>query len=317
MFYFILTGIFLLLLIIIIWLIYKKFYFAAIVLIILSLIILNWTQIDRYFKIRLSSYDYLYFLDKIYHNLPRVKSSDRVVLSFTTMPERLDDIKFTLMSLLDQSHRVDQINICIPYKMKRSGKEYIIPDYLKALKNINILRCQDYGPSTKLLPTLLNETNNTKIIYLDDDRIYGSRLVKNLVKFSEKYPDRVICNFGWNLPHDRNYLTHRKHLVSTYLGKFGNVDIIEGCEGCLVKPKFFDLNALADYSNAPQEAFYVDDIWISGHLAKQKVIRYRMPFHLHSRGYSIDSEIYSPALMAVNINGHNNNTIIKYFDHFW
>jgi hypothetical protein len=50
------------------------------------------------------------------------------------------------------------------------------------------------------------------------------------------------------------------------------VDIMQGFSGYLVKRRFFALDALTDYSGAPDAAFLVDDVWVSAHCQVPKII---------------------------------------------
>lgn len=286
---------------------------AVLIVIYITILILR-SEIFRYLRFKSLSVGQFRKLDLLYADKERVNSADRVIVSLTTIPSRLSSLHRVLASLLDQTKRVDDIYLCIPHSMKRTGEQYIIPDHLKNLHSIKIIRCPDKGPVTKLLPTLRRESKDTKIIYLDDDRIYGTSLIDALVNESNLYPDQAICNFGWKLPTDHNYLTHRGNLIFTYLFKFGDVDIMEGCEGCLVKPRFFTREVFEN-RNTPKEVFFVDDIWISGNLAKNKIKRRRMPFLLKSRCYSIMPE--GESLMQLNQSGVNNNRAIEYFSAHW
>jgi hypothetical protein len=125
-----------------------------------------------------------------YNTLPKADDNSRVVISFTTTPERISKIKPMINSLLDQTVKVDQIALNIPYSCK--GRKYNIP---KEYKNIlNIFRSEkDYGEGGKYIPTLLREgENNTKIIYLNDNQIYGKDLIETLVDESNLNPDKII-----------------------------------------------------------------------------------------------------------------------------
>src|SRR5437588_2193713 len=52
--------------------------------------------------------------------------------------------------------------------------------------------------------------------------------------------------------------------------------VITGCGSYLIQPRFFD-QSLWDYSAAPDGAFYMDDIWISGYLSRRGVKRHVVP----------------------------------------
>jgi len=146
---------------------------------------------------------YLYF--RLYSKCDNITLSDKrldVVVSLTTTPDRIHTSKNTIISLLKQEYLPKEILFNIPY-VSCKGKEYIIPDWLSNLSRkypvLVLNRCEkDYGPITKLIPTLLRYENNPnqKIIYVDDDVIWSKNMVYKLYKQSEKYPDYVLTGSG-------------------------------------------------------------------------------------------------------------------------
>jgi len=124
-----------------------------------------------------------------YSKLPRA-DKDKVVVSFTTTPDKIDKLRPMLNSILDQTVKVDQIALNIPYMC--NGKPYVIPDDYKDIANI-YRTVKDYGAETSYIPTLLREgESGTKIIYLNDDKIYGKNLIASLVETSNKNPNKAI-----------------------------------------------------------------------------------------------------------------------------
>jgi hypothetical protein len=117
------------------------------------------------------------------------KASDKkVVISLTTTPEGTKKLKPVINSLLDQTVRVDEIAISVPY-----GKDYDIP---KDIQNVvQVYRYSlDYGNSGKLIPVILREgEKDTKIIIVDDDMIYGKDFVETMVASSEENKNKAIC----------------------------------------------------------------------------------------------------------------------------
>jgi len=93
--------------------------------------------------------------------LPKFENQ-RVVISLSTIPQRIDLIAPTIASLMDQTVYVDEISVNIPL-ISRKGIEYEIPKWLQDLSdspnhNVKIHRVEvDEGPATKLLPTLRRE----------------------------------------------------------------------------------------------------------------------------------------------------------------
>jgi hypothetical protein len=191
-------------------------------------------------------------------------------VSLTTIPSRLDKIVPTLCSVLSQTHQVDEIRLNLPYKTLK-GKTYKIPKYFNKLNHIKIYRVdKDLGPSTKLLPTAKAEYPDTKIIVIDDDMIYGSKLVYNLVKtFKNRGENEVVANYGSNL-----HVGLRRCLWGYFKGD-RYIYLLYGCGGYILTPSMLP-REIYDYSNAPKGAEYVDDNWISGWLDYNKVNIYLM-----------------------------------------
>jgi len=50
------------------------------------------------------------------------------------------------------------------------------------------------------------------------------------------------------------------------------VDILQGLQSYLAQPRFFDREELVDYSGAPPEARYCDDLWISAHAKAPRLV---------------------------------------------
>ncbi len=109
-----------------------------------------------------------------------------------------------LKSLKTQVIQPDKIYVNLPYKSKRTGAEYIVPTFLSTYHNVQILRSDDHGPLTKLVPTLKAETDpETIIITVDNDKHYSQRMVSHLAWYSEQYDKAAWGMCGWSfMPFD-------------------------------------------------------------------------------------------------------------------
>jgi len=126
-----------------------------------------------------------------YSKLHKV-SENRVVISLSTTPDKIDKIKPMLNSILDQTVKVDQIALVIPDKYK--GKKYNIPKYINNICNI-FPAGKNYGKGTKLIPILLREKEcGTTIIALDDNIIYGQDFIYTMLEESKKNPGKVLID---------------------------------------------------------------------------------------------------------------------------
>ena len=202
----------------------------------------------------------------------------RVVVSLTTIPSRLTRLRPTLNSLLTQDYPPTAIYLAVPRRSAREPKPYQMPGWLAQHPAVTVIDCErDWGPASKLLPALLAERErpDTLIIAVDDDNIYPREMVATFVRFSQRLPDAALCFRGHVVSPARRWKQSRA-VFGTRVGAPTRMDIITGCGGILVKPRFFD-GAVFDYSAAPPSAFFVDDVWFSGHLARRGVRRYLVP----------------------------------------
>jgi hypothetical protein len=131
---------------------------------------------------------------------------ERAVFSLSTSPSRIKTIAPTIHSLLNQSHAPQRIYVNCPWQFHRTGETFCDSDLveLKALAPdvICINRCQDYGPISKLLPTLACEEDpRTLIVILDDDNSYSPHLLERMIHFCQEFPDTILSNRVWRF-HD-------------------------------------------------------------------------------------------------------------------
>lgn len=199
------------------------------------------------------------------------------VACLTTIPSRIHFVHLTVNSLLNQKRPFDRIYVCIPHMSARFDCAYDIPESLSSRSDIVILRGTDYGPATKVLGLL--EANlpdigpSTRIFYCDDDRIYDPDRSSEFYDASIAHPDSVICQATtpyWKFFVDGNagyeYNSQGLFPAGKHLIQNGHVDIAEGFGGVVIQPRFVTKDVFA----IPANCRLVDDIWLSGHVLKNK-----------------------------------------------
>jgi hypothetical protein len=204
----------------------------------------------------------------------------RVIVSLSTLPERISNLEPTLRCLLEQTRPPDEIVLAVPEFSIRQQENYVVPGYLEKIPRLRILRCKtDWGPATKFIPIIQEELaagrGDTLMMVVDDDRIYPRDALETFLHYHQEMPGAALCfrgavmpdNFVWFLP---------KLFRANQIREPKRVAVITGTAGYFIQPRFFD-SALWDYSTAPPSAFYVDDIWISGRLDRRGVEKYVVP----------------------------------------
>jgi len=220
----------------------------------------------------------------------------KLIITLTSVPPRYSKIGPTLQSLLAQNAAVSGIYLYIPDHYKR------FPDWNGTLpkvpKGVEIRRTPlDLGPATKVLPASQEFAGqDVDILFCDDDRIYAPGWAAEFLRAKRNKPGCAITKRGLSAsglvgttdvrklqpravrrPVKMDVEFHAKRLLTRVTGggaperrlfrRSGYVDMFEGCSGVLVRPEFFDDAAF----DIPKVAWLVDDVWLSGILAKNDI----------------------------------------------
>lgn len=205
-----------------------------------------------------------------------------IVVSLTTIPSRIEGIDDTLKSLMAQSRPPRRIVLNLPSFSRREQVAYVVPERLRALKALEIRVCEDWGPATKLIPALMAEAPDQAIIAVDDDRIYPPSTLATLERHARDMPDAALALAGWVVPADHtdrpttvlsNLLMRPPAPIrGTRLRHPRRIDVVLGFMSYLVRPRFFDLAQMADFSDGPKALFFVDDVRSSALCAAPKYV---------------------------------------------
>jgi Glycosyl transferase family 2 len=248
----------------------------------------------------------------------RTFDNRRIIASLSTVPDRINNLTPTIRSLLKQTRPPDEIVLAIPEFSVRENRPYIVPKYISRLPRVRVLRSrEDWGPSTKFIAAIQDELaagrQNTLIMVVDDDRVYPRDALETYLHYSEQLPDAALCFRGAAMPSTLDW-DDAKMIRASELREPRAVAVITGCGSYLIQPRFFD-ESLWDYSVAPQIAFPIDDIWISGWLSRRGVKRYVVPGSAMMR--SVLRQRWTVSLNKIPGRQKLNNEIIASFRDAW
>lgn len=239
-----------------------------------------------------------------------VAHAERIVVSLTCIPQRIAYLRPVLNGLLDQTCPPDRIVLAWPEVSIRTGAAYPAPSSLP--DGVDVVRCPDQGPATKLLATLREEPS-AAIIVVDDDVVYPVDFIETLLAAHRQDTRAALGYRGWKLvagraPHELD------HVFATALDKPEDVDILLGTWGYLVPPGAFD-DAVHDFDGWPQDVRWVDDVWFSGHLARRGIPRRVVP----ARGLPLETRASNLAALTFGLNrsGRHDSVAIKAFAQWW
>jgi len=183
-----------------------------------------------------------------------------IYISISTIPQRIKNLNASVESLLNQTKKPDKIFINIPYKYERF-KETIEDNQIPKFnsKIVEVTRCEDCGPGTKLLGSLNKFDKNSLVILADDDHIYENYMIEKFFYFYSKAPNNAY---------------------SFYVHPLGNFGIGQGADGFAINTNH--LNGIQNFYDKIvknyKELFLYDDLWISFFLyffKKNKILSLR------------------------------------------
>lgn len=236
----------------------------------------------------------------------------RLVVTLTTIPARAHRLRTTLRSLLDQTEPADRILLCLPETSRRTGLPYPDPATLALPAGVEVLRCADEGPASKLLPTLRAEPD-ARIVVVDDDVVYPRDFLAGLLAAHRAEPAAALGLRGVRAATGGPFPA-LPHVMCSAIPAPVPVDILFGTWGYLVPPGALD-EAVHDFTGHPSAVRWVDDVWISGHLARRGVRRLVIP----TRSFPVETLASSVQALTdgPNRSGGNDAVAIAAFAPYW
>jgi hypothetical protein len=199
--------------------------------------------------------------------------SSPVIISLTTSPKRISQIKPSIDRIMEQTILPDEIVLNLPHVFKRNGETFgDLPEFITTNPLIKINRCEDIGPATKILPTAkLYSDPETIIISIDDDILYTPNMIETYLKYSSMFPDVVVSSSSNYLRSAPPKNINESDLPeNTYFSEF-----LEGYSGVLYKKRFLDI-IMRDLTDEyifqlPKYCFQSDDFLLSNLLTKNGI----------------------------------------------
>lgn len=201
-----------------------------------------------------------------------------LILSLTTIPTRVEHLDKLLRSVEGQSLKPDRIELNLPGEYQK--RDFGTVDRRQIPSDFDVFDCEDFGPATKIIPTLnRHNTEDPKIVYCDDDRVYHKDWLNRLCSVADNNPNCAVadeCNsisaieYRFNNPvKDWKYRAKRVASLGFYdpykSSRRNEWDVVEGFGGVLVRPSFFS----EQVTEIPESVWAVDDIWLSANLLAQ------------------------------------------------
>ena len=184
-----------------------------------------------------------------------INTSRPVILSFTTIPERLQKSTAIVKDILTNVDGFEYLVVNIPKNYKTLSWNVSNKD-LEELNNIKdrrliINRTDDYGPLTKLLGTLQRFPIKDAILIIFDDNFYHHEAFKIIAEQQDENKNKTFTYYKY---------------------KYNKIDVAQGVD--MVSFWLPNLQHFRHYYNQIKHnkfCFYVDDLIISNYLKEQNI----------------------------------------------
>lgn len=197
------------------------------------------------------------------YKLSTIPIDDNLIVSLTSFPARIEEVQYTVYSMLTQSVLPQKIILWLAEEQFKN-KELDLPERLLSLRNeiFEIRWCTDIRSYKKLIPAI-KEFGGKNIVICDDDIFYRKHTLKKLIECHKEHPQDVICHIGQQMCFSEDKLllpyTDWNQVKQCFQSK--NVLPIGG--GTVLYPSIILQNSplLLREDLFREIAFYADDIW--------------------------------------------------------
>ncbi len=183
------------------------------------------------------------------------------IVSLTSVPPRFGGLGPVLESLLAQRPAPDRVVLALPRAYRRFPGQ-VDPPALPA--GVTLLRTgTDHGPATKLLAPLDAWPDASRVVYCDDDCLYGDGWLSELEGAAARLTrPAIVAASGFDIARLK-----RRPVRPDPSAKDGWTDVAQGFGGVLVPVAALGARLVPP----PQAAFAADDLWLSAQFAARGV----------------------------------------------
>ena len=132
----------------------------------------------------------------------RQTNGEKVIISLTSFPARVNNIWQTITCLMLQTRPADKILLWL--SEDQFGNDYELPITLNSLigDRFEVRWVKGDIRSHKKYYYVAQENPNALVLLVDDDIYYPTDMLKRIMDAHEDTPDAVICQYGYQMLQD-------------------------------------------------------------------------------------------------------------------
>lgn len=204
-----------------------------------------------------------------------------IVACFSSTPESMVNAEASIRSILGQTRVPDVIRWHLPEFSVRMNVPYpAVPEWFSQYSDkVELIRCEDSGPSTKVLPLLDTLDKDDRVLIFDDDAVYADTAVENLIKAAK---DKAVAVGFVGVPFIYvPFVVYCRKAFGKAVGKiswFNRVGVLLGSGMMLVPSKAFDgAEQYRQFMSKDERYFKNDDLIIAHFCHENGIPMYAVP----------------------------------------
>jgi len=237
-----------------------------------------------------------------------------IIVSLTSYPARLNNLHYTIKSILCQTVRPDKLTLYL-------GEDCVyknLPDSLRELERYGLqisMRPGNLKPHKKYYYAI-KENPDSLIITIDDDCIYSFRMIEKLYSTYQRFPDCIIACRGHKILFDetgktRNYMDWEWEYQKE---NSPSIQVIAtGGAGVLYPPGLMEQKYLFQTELIQTLSPTADDLWlkIMQVLKGTKVVLCERKIEKERINFDVLLNEQTGSLQAENVHQNMNNVYMK------
>lgn len=214
------------------------------------------------------------------------QSEARLIVSFTSIPRRMENVPAVIESIVKQTKVPDKI---VLYLHEDDFPSKSIPNSVSMLtEKYNFFEIRwperNLGVHLKIIPALKDFPNDL-IVNIDDDMIYDEEFIQKLVECHLENPGCVCCNFCHGVKYENDAFRVVKVPQYTGVSNKSVMNRLLSGHGSLYPPHIFDGTCIFDSDAMLAIAKTHDEIWMWGNLFMKGIETVRVGYYKMGEQY--------------------------------
>lgn len=205
-----------------------------------------------------------------------------IYVGMTTVNSSAPFSRLAISSMLDQT--LPPAAVLVSVSAEASKGLLGARQWQKSSRIKVLISTEDQGPAMKFIRALqfLRSDPSALLVVIDDDKIYPPTLLEDLFRGYQNGGQSAVGCRGWIAPRDCTYphafWENSNSVYGHKLNQPVQVDVLTGSDSYMLQPAVFQDDSVWQTSNETlRMAMRMDDLWISGQLARRGVSRKVVP----------------------------------------